>query len=230
VLIGKADGYVDEKAIKENYIQQPQDYNFFGTIFASSGLVPKEISSINDLVNIVADSKLVERILESSQGFELNADLNIETTQQQSMNINQDSYIKVNSSIPLDSIIPIMEENDIKYKRESENKISFIIDTNSDDVVVENVNYNLWKENNIIYISEMDNERLNEKLSNSSKLSENILFKELSQKIGYGNLMVLFLDISKFMDQYVGVQGQYGLLLNIDHLGEGRIESDFILK
>jgi hypothetical protein len=71
---------------------------------------------------------------------------------------------------------------------------------------------------------------LNEKLSNSSKLSENILFKELSQKIGYGNLMVLFLDISKFMDQYVGVQGQYGLLLNIDHLGEGRIESDFILK
>ncbi len=230
MLIGKADGYVDEKAIKENYIQQPQDYNFFGTIFASSGLVPKEISSINDLVNIVADSKLVERILESSQGFELNADLNIETTQQQSMNINQDSYIKVNSSIPLDSIIPIMEENDIKYKRESENKISFIIDTNSDDVVVENVNYNLWKENNIIYISEMDNERLNEKLSNSSKLSENILFKELSQKIGYGNLMVLFLDISKFMDQYVGVQGQYGLLLNIDHLGEGRIESDFILK
>ncbi|TGG87560.1 hypothetical protein [Geotoga petraea] len=230
VLIGKADGYVDEKAIKENYIQQPQDYNFFGTIFASSGLVPKEISSINDLVNIVADSKLVERILESSQGFELNADLNIETTQQQSMNINQDSYIKVNSSIPLDSIIPIMEENDIKYKRESENKISFIIDTNSDDVVVENVNYNLWKENNIIYISEMDNERLNEKLSNSSKLSENILFKELSQKIGYGNLMVLFLDISKFMDQYVGVQGQYGLLLNIDHLGERRIESDFILK
>lgn len=230
VLIGKADGKIDEKAIKEGFIQQPQDYNFFGTIFVSSGLVPKEISAINDLINIVADSKLVERILESSQGFELNADLNIETTQQQSMKINQDSYIKVNSSISLDSIIPIMEENNIKYERESENKISFIIDVNSDNAVVENVNYSLWKENNIIYISEMDNNILNEKLSNSSKLSENILFKELSQKIGYGNLMVLFLDISKFMDQYVGVQGQYGLLLNIDHLGEGRIESDFILK
>jgi hypothetical protein len=76
----------------------------------------------------------------------------------------------------------------------------------------------------------MDNNTLQEKLSNTSKLSENILFQELSQKIGYGNLMVLFLDISKFMDQYVGVQGEYGLLLNIDHLGEGRIESDFILK
>ena len=230
VLIGRADGTVDEKAIKEGYILQPQDYNFLGTIFAASGLVPKEISAINDLIDIIADSKLVERILESSQGFELNADLNIETTEQQSMRINQDSYIKVNSSIPLDSVIPIMEENNIKYEKISEDKITFKIDVNPDNVVVENVNYNLWKENDVIYISEMDNNTLEEKLSSTSKLSENILFQELSEKIGYGNLMVLFLDISKFMDQYVGVQGEYGLLLNIDHLGEGRIESDFILK
>lgn len=230
VLIGRADGKVDEKAIKEDYILQPQDYNFLGTIFASSGLVPKEISAINDLIDIIADSTLVERILESSEGFELNADLNVETTEQQSMRINQDSYIKVNSSISLDSVIPIMEENNIKYEKISDNKITFKIDVNTDNAVVENVNYNLWKENDVIYISEMDNNTLQEKLSNTSKLSENILFQELSQKIGYGNLMVLFLDISKFMDQYVGVQGEYGLLLNIDHLGDGRIESDFILK
>jgi hypothetical protein len=77
VLIGKADGTVDEKAIKEDYILQPQDYNFLGTIFTSSGLVPKEISAINDLIDIIADSNLVERILQSSEGFELNADLNV---------------------------------------------------------------------------------------------------------------------------------------------------------
>lgn len=230
VLIGKASGMVEEKTIKDGYIKQPQDYNFLGTIFASSGFVPKEISAINDLINIVADSKLVEKMLQLSQGFELNANLNLETTQSQEMKINQESYIKVNSSISLDSIIPIIEENNIKYEKISDNKINLLIDVNPDRDLIENVNYSLWKDNDNIYISEMDSNTFKEKISNSSKLSENNLFKELSQKIGYGNLMVLFLDISKFMDQYVGVQGEYGLLLNIDHLGGGKIESDFILK
>jgi len=230
VLIGKASGFVDEKAINENYIKQPQDYKFFGTIFAASGLVPKEISAINELINIIADSKLVERILESSEGFELNADLNIETQEQQNIKIKQDSYIKVNSSINLDSIIPIMEENNINYEKISDEKITFKIDVDAQNTEIESVNYNLWKEDERIYISEMDNNTLNEKIYNTSALSNNELFKDLTQRIGYGNLMVMFLDFSKFMDQFAGLQGEFGFLLNIEHLGKGRIDTDFILN
>jgi hypothetical protein len=51
------------------------------------------------------------------------------------MKINQDSYIKVNSSISLDSVIPIMEENNIKYEKISDNKITFKIDVNTDNAV-----------------------------------------------------------------------------------------------
>jgi len=230
VLIGKADGTVDQKTIKENYIKQPQDYKFFGTIFAASGLIPKEISAFNEIINIVADSKLVEKIIESSGGFELNADLNVESTEQQNLKIKQDSYIKVDSSISLDSIIPIMEENKISYEKLSDNNMTFKIDMNSQNQVMDSTNYHLWKDNNTIYISEMGKDTLKNKLDQTSSLSENKLFQELSQKIGYGNLSVLFLDISKFMEQYGGIQGDFGLLLNVNHLGNGKIDTDFILK
>ncbi|MGM0640225.1 MAG: hypothetical protein ACQESN_02225 [Thermotogota bacterium] len=230
VLIGKASGIVDEKAINEDYIKQAQDYKFYGTIFTASGLVPKEITGINEIINIIADSKLVEKILESSQGFEMNADLNLETQEQQNIKIKQDSYIKVNSSIDLDSIIPIMEENNITYEKVSDEKITFQIDVNAQNAELESVNYNLWKDNEVIYISEMDNKSLDEKTNKKPSLSSNNLFKNLTQRIGYGNLMVLFLDFSKFMDQFAGLQGEFGFLLNIEHLGDGRIDTDFILK
>jgi hypothetical protein len=228
-LIGTSTGNLNEDSVNQKYLKDVSDYNFLGTAFLASGFLPKDINSIKEIISIVAEPSIVENILKSSNGFEVNS--NIDINIEDNIKISNTSYVKIDTSTQLKNIEPIMKENKLKYNYLDENHMEFEIkiDENISNTEMKALKYNMWKKSDNIFISEDNEENLNKKLQNSIKLSENKTYEELSKKIGTANLVLAFVDFSKFFEKF-GASENFGFLLNVNYLGNGAMKADFVLK
>lgn len=234
-LVGEATGSINIENVNLNYVKNPQDYDFLGTIFVASGFLPKDISAFNELIDIVANPELVQNILDKSDGFEFNARYDLRITQQGGLGFEAVNYFKIQSDIEVKSLIPIFEENNIVHEYKDD-KIIFKVEGDFEDLTdqlieIEESDFYLWKENSNIMLSNMNQSDLSKSVANTSKLSNNNLFKLLSARIGSsGDINTIFIDISKFYEQFVGLRGEFGFLLITEYLGDEKTKTSFILK
>ncbi len=235
-LVGTASGKINEKEISPAYVKKPQDYKFLGTVFGVSGFVPKDFKVFGDIVNIIVDYSIIEKVLMSSSGFELNGNLDINLKNTGMLDIKSINYAKINSKSSIDQLLPVFKDNNIKYEKTSSNAVKIFISQQNQSssssqpkqALPEQIFY-LWKDGDNFFVSQTTANDINTMLKNSKNLSDNALFKILNSKVPFGNLANLFLDISKLFEQY-GEKGEFGLLFSVNHTSSGNIKADFILK
>jgi hypothetical protein len=235
-LVGTASGKINEKEISPAYVKKPQDYKFLGTVFGVSGFVPKDFKVFGDIVNIIVDYSIIEKVLMSSSGFELNGNLDINLKNTGMLDIKSINYAKINSKSSIDQLLPVFKDNNIKYEKTSSNAVKIFISQQNQSssssqpkqALPEQIFY-LWKDGDNFFVSQTTANDINTMLKTSKNLSDNALFKILNSKVPFGNLANLFLDISKLFEQY-GEKGEFGLLFSVNHTSSGNIKADFILK
>jgi len=234
-LIGGGNGTAETEFIDKNFVKGAQEYPFLGSIFFTSGFIPKDLTNYADFINIIVDYKIVENLISLSQGVEANVDL---TTSNGAMptisNASNASYLKLKTDAKIDEIIPILNENNIKYKKTSENMMEFYIESeitnqNDETEILTNTFY-VWKDEYLM-LSQMKPDELQKLLNDKPKLSENELFQKLSERIGTGDVTYAFVDLTPIFQNYVpNLKGQYGLLLNVSSIEENKLKIDFIVQ
>jgi hypothetical protein len=232
-LIGEALGTINPENVSSSYIKKAQDYDFLGTLFAVSSFLPKDLSMFNEIINIVANPDLVESILLNSKGFEVNADFNMIISPRGEIGFDESSYFVVDSEIKLTDLSSIFTENNLNHRYINDNSIIFELespDELSSIGIGEKNTYYIWKQNSQVYLSSVNQIELNKTIDSSKKLSENSLFKTLNSRINMGDIAVVFIDLSKFYEQFVGIRGEFGFLFNMYDLGDGKTKSKFIMK
>ncbi|BBE30041.1 hypothetical protein OSSY52_01820 [Tepiditoga spiralis] len=231
-LIGKSNGAVSSGITNTNFIKPLDNYKFPGTYMIVSGYIPTDLSSLKSIIKNFGDFDLVQKLLSSSNGIELGGNVELNSD---SMEFNGKEYIKINTKNTIKDIIPLLEDNSIKYKKVNDNEITMSIETMIDDP--ENIgekkkvttDLNLWKDNEELYIYQGTPKEYKDLIKGYKKLSENTLFNMLSEKIGSANLAFAFFDLSKLFSGY-GIEGNFGGLININYKENDKLEISFIIK
>jgi len=231
-LIGGGNGTAETESINTSFVKWPQEYPFLGSIFFTSGFIPKDLTNYADFINIIVDYKIVENLISLSQGIEVNVDFG--TSNGAMPTISNASYLKLETQAKIDEIIPILNENNIKYKKISDNMIEFYIESettnqNNKTQVLTNTFY-VWKDEYLM-VSQMKPDELQKLLNEKPKLSENELFQKLNERIGTGDVTYGFVDLTPIFQNYVpNLKGQYGMLLNVSLIEENKLKIDFIVQ
>jgi len=231
-LIGGGNGTAETEFIDKNFVKGAQEYPFLGSIFFTSGLIPKDLTNYADFINIIVDYKIVENLISVSQGIEANVDL--ATSNGAMPTISNASYLKLKTDAKIDEIIPILNENNIKYKKTDENMMEFYIESeitnqNNETEMLTNTFY-VWKDEYMM-VSQIKPDELQKLLNDKPKLSENELFQKLSERIGTGDVTYALVDLTPIFQNYVpNLKGRYGLLLNVSPIEENKLKIDFIVQ
>jgi hypothetical protein len=122
----------------------------------------------------------------------------------------------------------------LNTKKPTQNTLEFYV---KDEIVKQNnkkesvkYTYYVWKDD-YLFISRDNQKNLQKKMNQKPKLSENTLFKKLSNQIGVGDIAYVFLDITSIFRQYgPGLEDENGLLLSVKNIGERRLEINFVLQ
>ncbi|PNR95407.1 hypothetical protein [Petrotoga sp. 9PWA.NaAc.5.4] len=226
LLIGGGSGSVDPTSIDKSFINTPDKYNYVSPIFLTSGFIPKDVSFISDIINNFVDYEIIENLLSLSSGVEFSGNF---------LNTSEGIYLKLKTEAKIDEVIPILQGQSIKYKKIDSNNLEFYIEKqitnqqNRKETVKQT--YYIWKANEFMLLSNKKENDLQKFLSTQPKLSDDPLFKGLSEKIGIGNVSYIFVDIAPIFKQYVpNIRGEYGLLINISSDEEGKLTTKFIVK
>lgn len=240
-LVGKSTGSVNEDEVALSKKADKSDSQFLGAIYGNTSFLPKDLSRFSEYIKIFADYNLAESLLKSSSNAEINVGIESEEYETDadfyffSMYLKIPSYIKINTESTVSDVLPILEENDAKYVNLGDNYIKFNVKTDGEnDSQNISKDFYLWKDGNNIFISSMDKEAYNKALSGKEKVSDNKVFKYLSGKIGTADMSTLFINFSEIFKNidYIAesfTDDNYGMLLNVNYLGEGRIETEFII-
>lgn len=230
-LVGGGIGTADTESIDVTFVKSPQEVPFFGNVFFTSSLIPNDIANYSDLINIVVDYEIAEKLINSSKGIEVNADLQITDNLSE---ISNNNYLKLKTEAKVDDIIPILNENNIKHKKVNENMLEFYIQSettnqNRGKTTVTQTFY-VWK-NEFLYVSVKNPDELQKVINTKPRLSENDLFNKLSQRIGIGDVAYVFVDLTPIFRSYVpNLKGQYGFLVNVTLVEKNKLKTDFIVQ
>jgi hypothetical protein len=234
LLIGKSIGDYNPDFVDKNFVKDPSEYPFFGNLFITSGFIPKDLDAFASLIDNFVDYQVLKNLLALSSGIEVNADILSINFNDNFSKISENNYIKIKTDAKVDDIIPILKENNIEYKKTSQNTLEFYV---KEEIVKQNnkkdtvkYTYYVWKDD-YLFISRNNQKDLQKKINQNPKLSENTLFEKLSNKIGIGNIAYLFLDITSVFRQYgPGLKDDNGLLLSVKEIGDRRLEINFVLQ
>lgn len=234
LLMGKSTGDYDPDFVDKSFVKNPSEYPFFGNLFITSGFIPKDLDAFASLIDNFVDYQIIKNLLTLSSGIEVNADILSINFNDNFSQISENNYIKIKTEANVEDIIPILKENNIEYKKTAQNTLEFYV---KDEIVKQNnkkesvkYTYYVWKDD-YLFISRDNQKNLQKKMNQKPKLSENTLFKKLSNQIGVGDIAYVFLDITSIFRQYgPGLEDENGLLLSVKNIGERRLEINFVLQ
>ncbi|SHF15256.1 hypothetical protein SAMN02745164_01889 [Marinitoga hydrogenitolerans DSM 16785] len=208
---------------------------FFGLYFSKTTYLPKNVSFDLNSFGMNIPDKLFSAILEKAEWAEQSGTINLKTNEETGDIISEDVIkVMIKTSITIKEIEVLIPE-DTKTEKLGNDYIK-ITKTLESTVV----SLFLWKDNDILYISNVDKNELNKYEKQATILSENKLYNELKEKIPNANVGTLFFDLKplvNFLKDYLGVEGldgEFGGLGNAIATktpdGKNVIEFNFVMK
>ena len=167
--MGKSTGDYDPDFVDKSFVKNPSEYPFFGNLFITSGFIPKDLDAFASLIDNFVDYQVLKNLLALSSGIEVNADILSINFNDNFSKISENNYIKIKTDAKVDDIIPILKENNIEYKKTSQNTLEFYV---KEEIVKQNnkkdtvkYTYYVWKDD-YLFISR-DNQKNLQKMNQS---------------------------------------------------------------
>ncbi|WGS65781.1 hypothetical protein [Marinitoga aeolica] len=209
--------------------------DFYGLLFSRTNYLPKDLSINLSSFGITLPEDLINNILNESNWAEETSLINLKMDDETG-NMSADMALKImintkSSFEEIEKLIP----SDASIEKLGSNyiKVTHTVENNT-------VSFYLWKDSDILYISNVDKNKINEYNKKAIKLSQNKLYTELKSKVPESNIGLIFFDLKpliNFLKDYLGVEGldgEFGGLATSVYSkspeGKNMIEFHFVMK
>lgn len=209
--------------------------DFYGLLFSRTNYLPKDLSINFSSFGITLPENLINNILNESNWAEETSLINLKMDDETGdMSADMALKIMINTKSSFDEIEKLIP-SDASIEKLGSNYIK-VTHTVKDNTI----SFYLWKDSDILYISNVDKNKINEYDKKAIKLSQNKLYTELKSKVPESNIGLIFFDLKpliNFLKDYLGVEGldgEFGGLATSVYTkspeGKNMIEFHFVMK